>query len=485
MTRSVSQMADCVIESGSKVGMRYDDIRKLLTEHFRSMLERRKDEIAASGRLSDLDRQAYANGAGLPDIAIDADVVQRFIQKYGLKVEEGTASYRWLEQEFRTSYVSFNKAVLQHDTALDEYDFSSPPTPAPPVTPSPAPRMSIAGLAEAYEAERMRAGQWGPKTRMEKAEHLALLKELFGPETDIASLGPMDGKRIKETLFAYPKHRNKNPETRGKSLESVLAIAGTEKISVITLNKYLQTYADMFELAKRNGHIADNVFSKLTVRQNRRHAVGKRSPFTDKQMQTIIRAVTAPEGLAHKDYQKWGPLIGIYSGARLNEIAQLHVTDVRQEDGIWCFDLNDDDDRKRLKAAASRRIVPIHSALIKLGVLEFVHQRNGRKEHRLFPGFTYCPKNGWGRHLGRWFNEQLLPKLDLKRPDLVFHSLRHTVVHNLMRADVPEPIVKALVGHAQEGVTQQHYFTQGYRISQLRDALEKLTFSEAQPSTCQ
>lgn len=34
-------------------------------------------------------------------------------------------------------------------------------------------------------------------------------------------------------------------------------------------------------------------------------------------------------------------------------------------------------------------------------------------------------------------------------------------------------MVKAVVGHTRQGVTQQHYFKQGYTVSQLRDAIEK------------
>jgi integrase len=61
---------------------------------------------------------------------------------------------------------------------------------------------------------------------------------------------------------------------------------------------------------------------------------------------------------------------------------------------------------------------------------------------------------------------------------LVFHSLRHTVVTFLMQANIPEPIVKAIVGHAQAGVTQQNYFKEGYTLRQLSDALERLHWPE-------
>ena len=491
ISRSASQMAEMVIESGLKDGMRYDDIRKLLTAHFRKMLDGRIEQIAVSGRLSSSEMEMLENGAthAIAEEVVDAGVTDRFIDRYKLDIRPGSEQYAWLQQEISVAYRSFNKAVLAHDATLADYDLRpaaaepAPPSARPAEDQRPAPRgMSIAGLAEAYEAEQKRAGLWGAKASMEKADHLALLKEILGSETDIGSLTPMDGKRVKDTLFAYPKNRTKNPATRGKSLADALAVEKTAKIGIITMNKYLQTYGSLFEWAKRNGYTPDNLFSGLTVRQNRQQADDKRSPFTPAQIKTLIDTVANDrQGLVRKEYQKWGPLIGIYTGARLNEIAQLHVKDIRQEDGIWCFDLNDDDD-KQLKAAASRRLVPVHSALIGWGILDFAADMKRRGAKRLFPDFAYCPKNGWGRNLGRWFNAQLLPKLDLKRSDLVFHSLRHTVVTTLMRADVPEAMVKALVGHAQEGVTQQHYFKQGYRISQLRDALEKLSFNEESSS---
>jgi integrase len=98
------------------------------------------------------------------------------------------------------------------------------------------------------------------------------------------------------------------------------------------------------------------------------------------------------------------------------------------------------------------------------------------KQTKLFPTFSYSPNNGWGRNLGRWFNEKLLPSLQIKSDALVFHSLRHTVVTCLSRAGVDQTFVKAIVGHQQAGVTQQVYFKQGYTVRQLSEALGKLHY---------
>ena len=108
-------------------------------------------------------------------------------------------------------------------------------------------------------------------------------------------------------------------------------------------------------------------------------------------------------------------------GARLNEIAQIHFADIREVDGLWCFDLNDDDDTKKLKTDASRRLVPMHSRLIELGMLDYVQTLRASGAQKLFPDFQFCPKNGWGRSLGRWFNDRFLVQIGLKGK--VFRSM--------------------------------------------------------------
>ena len=56
---------------------------------------------------------------------------------------------------------------------------------------------------------------------------------------------------------------------------------------------------------------------------------------------------------------------------RLNEIAQLWVHDIKQEHGIWIFDLQEGDGQ-RLKTKAATRKVPIHSKLIEAGLIKYV-----------------------------------------------------------------------------------------------------------------
>ncbi|MBR9973068.1 site-specific integrase [Magnetospirillum sulfuroxidans] len=491
LARSLGYSAERLIAKGAATGMTYEDIRAAIKEHFRAMLERRKAGMAAEGRLDAEAVRMLQSSLRTAQDALERDtplsladenddeLLGRFIGLYGLPIQKGSPAYRQLEVEFKRGWRDHCEAVLEHDKAFDKFTFGTADEgqslPKAPVTPI----ATLREVGERYIEENIRGDRWAKKTEFEKGDHIALLYEILGAETDIRAVTAPKAREVKETLLAFPKNRNKNPKTKGLSLAEAIVAPGIEKLNVQTINKYLATYAGLFIWAKNNGYVDDAVFSGFTIRQTKKPGKGGRDAFSADQVSTMLaELVHNKTGLIHKDYQKWGPLIGLYTGARLNEISQIHLSDIRKEQGIWCFDVNDDDDGKQLKTGASKRLVPIHSRLIDLGLLKHVEAMREKGAKKLFPDFSYCPKNGWGCSLGRWFNDTFLKKIGLTDKGLVFHSLRHTVVTFLMQANIPEPIVKAIIGHAQAGVTQQNYFKDGYTLRQLSDALEHLHWPE-------
>ena len=60
----------------------------------------------------------------------------------------------------------------------------------------------------------------------------------------------------------------------------------------------------------------------------------------------------------------WRPLIALYAGARLTEIGQLRVQDIKRESGIDYFDISDEGEDAGIKMLSSRRRVPIHAELV-------------------------------------------------------------------------------------------------------------------------
>ena len=500
-------MVDDVLQTTDPKTIRYDEVRQLLKTHFQQLLQKKIEQIAENGRLSAVDRTAYQHSVAFAEDAIggsyplepwendDTKVMSRAMAKFGLDFVPGSTAYVWMNSELKRAHRDFAKAVLAYDSSLDHYVLTSEghSVSASPISdqsetknPALSTYVSLDTLTRDFVQERSIAGQWAAKTKAEKLDHIALLIEMLGAKTDAHALSFKDTKFVKDSLIAYPKNRSKNPATRGKSLADALAVEHVEKIQIKTVNKYLQTYSDIFEWARQNNHVGTNIFSGLRIKQRKSTSDNFRESFSDNQISRIIDFILSDDNtVVDNPYRKWGTLIGIYTGARLNEICQLHLSDIRRIDGTWCFDLNDDGEDKHLKAVASKRRVPMHPRLIELGLPDHVqHLRDGGNT-KLFPNFTYCIKNGWGRQLGRWFNDRLLPDLGLKSRGHVFHSLRHTVVTKLTQSGVPNEIVKALVGHSQKGVTLQVYFKTGYTMPQLSDAISQLRFTNPQTVTHQ
>jgi integrase len=476
--------------------MDYQDLRTTLQNHFRELRDETKKEIDAAGGLSAFERDLYrsdlkiaeqANERGTPLSLTkpDDELLARFIDKYGLGIAKGTDQYDKLERDMKRGYRRFLQDVLAYDAEAADFDLDPPEQHiAPSAQTAPMQKgMSLADTIKGYTDEKRDGKNWAFKTEGEKLGHLELLKEILGADTDVKTLGALDAKKVKDTLRVYPVNREKNEATRGnRPLSEILGLPNVQTLHTTSVNKYLQSYGDLFNWAKQNGHVDHNVFAGLTIRQNKLRNQDSRTPFEPEQIRSILGAVLSNrDGLAKLDYQKWGPLLGVYTGARLNEVAQLEPKDIKQVDGIWCFDFNDDGDRKSLKNGASRRVTPVHQRLIQLGFLDYVDSLPRRTNQKLFPTFTYDQKNGWGRHLSRHFNNVLLPKLGMKSKELVFHSLRHTVITQLMRAGVDEPVAQSIVGHTRKGVTQQRYFRQGYSIQQLAAAIQKLDYSAPAP----
>jgi integrase len=89
----------------------------------------------------------------------------------------------------------------------------------------------------------------------------------------------------------------------------------------------------------------------------------------------------------------WLPLLGLFTGARLGELAPLTAADVTtdQATGIPIITITEDrENGRRLKTAASARVVPVHPELVRLGLLRFVEEakRGIGSEARLFPALT-------------------------------------------------------------------------------------------------
>ena len=133
-------------------------------------------------------------------------------------------------------------------------------------------------------------------------------------------------------------------------------------------------------------------------------------------------------------------MIAAYSGMRINEIVQLRARDIVQHNNVLCFSVNRDDG-KSTKNINSIRLVPVHSKLIELGLMEFVKQRASANKSI----FKVSNKD-----FSEIFRSQIQRKLISSDKQKTFYSFRHYFIDTLVQQEVEPNIIAQIVGHEKQ-----------------------------------
>ncbi|MCO5108421.1 MAG: site-specific integrase [Burkholderiaceae bacterium] len=249
-------------------------------------------------------------------------------------------------------------------------------------------------------------------------------------------------------------------------------------VSGKTVKKDVSLLAAAFNVA-----LADDKFGlKVNPADHLRIPLGeskKRGQFSAGQLKTIFESPVFTKGARPEggkgDTAFWLPLVALFTGARLTEAASIRLDEIGSADGIHFIHFRHDPATGRvLKANASgNKRVPIHSELVRLGLLDRVKALRKAGETRLFPelwrGKVKDPAHKWGDWWRRY-----LDGLGLDQEGLGAHAFRHTFVYLLRQAGVPEDQRNALTGHADKSVSARYGALEGYPLGPLKEAVEKL-----------
>jgi len=315
----------------------------------------------------------------------------------------------------------------------------------------------ISDALEAFIKEKNQAGSFKEKTENTYRQYIELLIEVVG-DIPMRNLNAQKARKFKETIIQLPANKRKIREYKNKSINEILSMNNIESMSVQTANNYLGNISSFIEWSRRNNYLEMNYFSGLKIKIKQRDSEEK-DAFT---LEDLMKIFYPDEYLKYtvnkrKNAYYWIPLIGVFTGARLTEISQLHLNDVKRDvSGIWYFDINEDTEDKSLKNLPSKRNIPIHPVLKELNFLEYVKLLNKKGEERLFPKLKKGV-GGYKKNVGRFFNETLLKRSGVKTDKKSFHSFRHTVSNTLKQKRITETLVAELLGHSLSSETFGRY----------------------------
>lgn len=237
-----------------------------------------------------------------------------------------------------------------------------------------------------------------------------------------------------------------------------------------TVKAKLALLSALLGVAVETGVIPHNP-AKGVKTVGQKNAKTARLPFTVAEINTIFGSLPASGA------RYWIPIIGLYTGLRLEEIGQLAPADIVQEsyrdvDGkehkAYVIYATEEGDGQRLKNESSRRRVPVHKTLIDLGFIKYAHSQKGQS---LFPELV---PNKDGRRTGyfsTWFG-RLKRSLGITDNRKAFHSYRHCFKDYMREVGVAEEVSDALSGHSS-GSVSRNYGAGFYPLRPLVEAMDK------------
>ncbi|MDO9632261.1 MAG: site-specific integrase, partial [Humidesulfovibrio sp.] len=247
---------------------------------------------------------------------------------------------------------------------------------------------------------------------------------------------------------------------KGKPLARLMAmdIPEGDKLGASTLGQaftYIRGFVTWLEEERLLGSNWPASSLNKVLEVHRKASAIRPTSFTDEELARLFHPDHFRPDHFRASWNFWLPLLGLHTGARLEELCQLHLADIRQEDGsgVWFLDINDEGE-KHLKSTAGRRMVPLHPALVELGLLDRVKALQKKGEVRLFPGLGIRASTGnLSGTAGQWFTRYRrscgVGGAGGEKSAKVFHSFRHTLSTRAKFLGLDRRAVKELVGHEQ------------------------------------
>jgi len=295
--------------------------------------------------------------------------------------------------------------------------------------------------------------EWKPTSQLDFRRALDHFIEYFGEDTQIHTIEFLDMKKYKDDLL------NKG-------------------LGVRTVGFYLGRAKAFFNYAKQYKHLDRNIDNPVIglIPKDVRRKDMLRDIFEKEDLEKLFcKSKEYSEDKHTKPENFWIPLLGLFTGCRREEICQLYIEDVKEVNGIYVLDINENAVDKRLKTG-DERLVPLHPFLIKqLKFIDYVNDIN-KKEVRIFHRLKRV-RHKYGHSLGNWFGKfKKRSGITAQPGKKAFHSFRHTFINRLLQKDVPEHIIKQLVGHSDKSITTGLYGKRFDPKKLLIDAVVKLDF---------
>ena len=275
-----------------------------------------------------------------------------------------------------------------------------------------------------------------------------ILFKFFHPSKDITAISRDDLLKFRNTLAHIPTKLNQKAKYKDKNLEQIIHMGKNDaKLSQVTIQKYMIRVVQFFKYCYNSDYISKSIVNDLNIKVEINPMERKVLPYSKEEANAIFKIVQnfketnkSPSKRISANDLYYITMIAAYSGMRINEIVQLRARDIVQHNNVLCFSINRDDG-KSTKNINSIRLVPVHSKLIELGLMEFVKQRASANKSI----FKVSNKD-----FSEIFRSQIQRKLISSDKQKTFYSFRHYFIDTLVQQEVEPNIIAQIVGHEKQ-----------------------------------
>lgn len=388
-----------------------------------------------------------------------------FITRNHLNIVKGSPQYRALCQRLQRADLQ----ALDRTFERDQGNFNGQPS-DPALVPvegevraKAAAGESIMELYERFAKENPNGIR--PETLTAGRRDVQLFADFIGPRVTVEKITRKLVSDFKAMLFDYPSRAGLMSAFKGMTPQEIIAAnvsLGKPTLDQITINKILSSLSSFCTWLDDNGRLSGNpVIGLMKKPKGLKAKKEKRATFTVPQLTTLFSSplftgaagtekwsqVSRPGDHVVRDHRYWIWLVMLFSGARPGEIAQLHTADFGEESGVWFMNIADLGEHQRVKRDASRRRVPLHSELTRLGFRDFHHKAAEAGQKQLFPEIILPESGQIAAQFSRESN-RYLTKVGLKSDrTLVTYSLRHTFIDQAREGGMRNEDIAIVVGH--------------------------------------
>ena len=450
-------------KSEGTLSMDREQINKIIRDFVQGKLDEFDIELAMAGpgnpgkldsRLQDYDAAAdhlwrdYTQGR---HVHVEGEMVNQILKKMGITLDEQgyqTLCRELLKAEIRTLEANRSKLVCNlegtdHDSIMKDLNVPAVSNGTPkasngeglggadaPVSPK------LADLVSDFKNMKIKSKKWSESTLMNHEAKMNFMLEALGGDRPVDEITVTDMRELASKL--------------------------SKNLDVNTQRTYLNFIKSAFSYAEDNEYIVKNPMIAGLVPPRKLNTRGQRLPFDTEDLNRVFQPDIYLEWSEGQPSRFWLPLLALYTGCRLEEMASLYCEHVQQIGDRWCILVNDDYDRT-IKNQNAIRTVPLHPVLV--DGFKFQDYVSRVKAKRVFPELKMVNFK-YGHMSSKAFGYYLRKKVKIKDTKKTFHSFRHNVSDHLYQKMVQESLIEELTGRAGKTETRKRY-AKGYRVPTL------------------